>query len=86
MYTGDYEHEYPNRAKKYDEQQVDEAARAILKNQATLYRAKNNFGVINEEDQDNSNGSSCVPSIHDSASEADKHDQPPNLDDIAQLQ
>lgn len=32
MYTGDYEHEYPNRAKKYDEQQVDEAARAILKN------------------------------------------------------
>lgn len=50
MYTGDYEHEYPNRVKKYDEQQIDEAARAILKNQTTLYKANNNFGVINEED------------------------------------
>lgn len=61
---------------------MDEAAIAILKNQATLFRAKNNFGVINEEDQDNSNGSSCVPSMHDSASEGDKLDQPPNLDDV----
>ena len=56
VYTGDYDHEYPNRLKRNlntfnNADGVEDARLAILKNQVNLYKAHNNFDVINEETQ-----------------------------------
>ena len=47
---------------------MNDAKLAILKNRVNLYKAQNNFDVINEEAMGQSNGSSEIPSIHDSNS------------------
>ena len=52
---------------------VNDAKMAILKNRVNLYKAQNNFDVINEEARSRSIGSSEIPSIHDSNSERDQH-------------